>query len=79
MKKTPHIPVEFMGTAAVGERGQVVIPKEVRDRLGIEAGTKMVVALFEGEKLMMMPAERMRGLIAAMNDHFAKVVKALDI
>lgn len=33
----------FMGAATVGERGQVVIPAEARERQGISAGDKLLV------------------------------------
>ncbi len=78
MKKSPHIPIEFVGTAALGERGQIVIPKEVRDQLDLQPGTKMVIALIEGGKIMMMPVERMRGFMQAMSEHFASVKKVLE-
>lgn len=33
----------------VGEKGQVVIPKEVRDKAGIKEGTQVTVELRDGE------------------------------
>ena len=33
----------FMGSSTVGERGQVVIPAEARERLGIKPGDKLLV------------------------------------
>ena len=33
----------FYGAVAVGERGQIVIPKEAREDFGIEPGDKLVV------------------------------------
>ena len=33
----------FMGAATVGERGQVVIPAEARERLDIKPGDKLLV------------------------------------
>lgn len=35
----------FMGSVTVGERGQVVIPAEARETLGIGAGDKLLVFL----------------------------------
>ncbi|MDF2536553.1 MAG: AbrB family transcriptional regulator [Bacillales bacterium] len=34
---------KMYGTTSIGERGQVVIPSEAREELGIEAGEKFVV------------------------------------
>lgn len=33
----------FFGTTTVGERGQVVIPSEAREAMGIEKGEKLLV------------------------------------
>ncbi len=30
-------------TTKVSERGQIVIPKEIRDRLGLKSGTRMIM------------------------------------
>ena len=35
--------MEFYGSTTVGERGQVVLPAEVRKKFGIEAGQKLLV------------------------------------
>lgn len=33
----------FLGSATVGERGQIVIPAEARTALGIKAGDRLIV------------------------------------
>ncbi|MGB9797618.1 MAG: AbrB/MazE/SpoVT family DNA-binding domain-containing protein [bacterium] len=33
----------FIGSASVGERGQIVIPAEARQRLGLKTGDKLLV------------------------------------
>ncbi len=35
----------FVGTSTVGERGQVVIPAEAREKLGIKPGDKLLVLI----------------------------------
>ena len=34
---------KFVGIAKVGEKGQIVIPKEARDMFGIKAGDSVVI------------------------------------
>lgn len=52
----------FYGAVSVGERGQVVIPKDARDALGIKAGDKLVVVSHGGGALVLLPGEAMREL-----------------
>lgn len=42
--------VQFFGTVTVGERGQIAIPQEAREKYGIQPGDKMLVvsSLFGG-------------------------------
>ncbi len=50
----------FYGTVVVGERGQVVVPKEARKALRIEAGDKLIVMSRPGGALVFLKAEAMR-------------------
>ncbi len=38
---------KFYGSTTIGERGQIVIPKEVRDDFGLKKGEKLLVFSFE--------------------------------
>ena len=53
-------------SATVGQRGQVVIPKAIRDMLGIKPGDKMIVEAVGGAVYMYRQpesyAEALRGL-----------------
>lgn len=44
-----HKNIQLVGTVTVGPKGQVVIPSDVRDQMGIVPGDKLV-ALYLGEK-----------------------------
>jgi len=47
---------------SLDERGQIVLPKEVRERVGIEAGDKLAILVSEKEKtccIMLMPAKEL--------------------
>ena len=47
----PPLGRHMFGTVKVGERGQVVIPKEARDLFGIRTGDKLVVLGEDGRGL----------------------------
>ena len=44
-----------MSTIEVARRGQITIPKEIRDRLGIEEGQKYDLRTLEGGVLVLTP------------------------
>lgn len=45
----------FFGSVKVGERGQIVIPKEARDKFNIKSGDSMVVfGIDKNEKLLIL-------------------------
>ena len=37
--------MRFCGTAIVGTKGQIVIPKDVRDKLGLQPGTGVTIVV----------------------------------
>jgi len=57
----------FYGLATVGERGQIVIPNEARNKLTIKAGDKLVI-FGHGRMLHLMKAQ-------AMDTFFDKIAK----
>lgn len=61
----------FFGTSTVGERGQVVIPADAREQLGIQAGDKLMVMrhpIYDG--VMLFKIDAARGFI----DEFCKTL-----
>ena len=56
MSATSPLPVEFLASARIGEKGQLTVPKEYRDALGLEAGAPMAV-LRCGDGLMLVPEQ----------------------
>lgn len=78
-KKSPigFGPPEFLGTTVVGERGQVVIPKEVRDDLKLKAGSRLIVFQHEKGAIVMLPIEHMRDVMNEMKKRFTIIQKAI--
>jgi len=61
----------FYGAVVVGERGQVVIPKEARDNMGIVAGARLIVLDAQGKGVLLVKADNLR----EMAEHILAKVK----
>jgi len=59
----------FFGTVKVGERGQVVIPKEARELFSIEPGDKLIVVGRKGRGIGLMKADSMKAFALKMMEH----------
>lgn len=73
---------DFFSITTLGERGQVVIPKEARDALGLTAGNKLVVLPSRrGNGVLLMKEENIRELAQQMSekaDHISQKSKMLQ-
>ena len=47
----------IFGVVKVGDKGQIVIPKDARDKFGLTSGTRLIV-LSDEEGIALVPAER---------------------
>ena len=56
MSGTAGTPVEYLATARLGEKGQLTVPKEYRDALGLAAGASVAV-LRVGDGLILIPEQ----------------------
>lgn len=65
------------GITSLGERGQVVIPVDIRNKMGLKAGDKLVTFLKHGKVLVMIKAEEMAGLIEKMTKKFENLKKVI--
>lgn len=63
------------GTTSVGERGQVVIPKEAREELNLKQGDKLVVFGRGRKALAMIKAEQLTEHIDHMIENLEKLKK----
>lgn len=66
--------ITLAGTATVGPKGQVVIPAEVREKMGISAGDKLVALYVEDKKAIGFITE---AAAQAMVNHMGEHVAAL--
>jgi AbrB family looped-hinge helix DNA binding protein len=68
---------KFLGSATVGERGQIVIPAEARKEYGIEIGDKiMVFAGRHGAGIILIKAEHVTRMLSDTIDQLGKIVEA---
>ena len=73
-KPTPISPEEFMDITTIGERGQIVIPKELREAYGLTAGMKLVIMKHEKNgPMVLFPVEQMRTVVQKMTSRLAKL------
>lgn len=54
---------KFVGIAKVGEKGQIVIPKEARDMFGIKPGDCIVVLCDKKKGMAIVKSEVLEGTI----------------
>ena len=67
-----ELPVEFLATTYLGEKGQLTIPKQYRDLLTLETGAPIAV-LQLGEGLLLIPEQaRFRQLCESIATAFAR-------
>lgn len=68
----------LIGTATIGEKGQIVIPVEARKSLGLESGDKLIVLLGpHGSELILMKPEQVEELATRISAHMTGMVEAL--
>ena len=70
---------KLYGTATVGTKGQVVIPADAREALGIETGDRLyVVGMGKSKTLCFLQEEELRSLLDSLTDHVETMRGVLD-
>jgi AbrB family looped-hinge helix DNA binding protein len=64
---------DVMGLTVIGERGQVVIPKEVREALKLAVGSRIIVMAHGNEALIMLPLNKMKNFMDLLGRRFDKL------
>ncbi|MDQ1362911.1 MAG: hypothetical protein QG652_771 [Pseudomonadota bacterium] len=63
-----------MNTVTVSPKFQIVIPKEIRDSLGIVSGQKIEVMTYQGriELIPIQPMKKIRGFLKGINTNISR-------
>jgi AbrB family looped-hinge helix DNA binding protein len=69
----PKKPNEHIDMVTLGERGQIVIPAAIRDRLDLKAGDKLMAFTKHNELICLVPASSMRRLVDVLNAQLAEI------
>ena len=58
-----------MAAVTISPKYQIVIPKEIREKLGLSPGQKVEAIMYQGriELIPVRPIEKMRGFLKGMN------------
>lgn len=62
--------IKLYGSTTIGSKGQVVVPAEARDELGLNDGQRVVILRSpRGEGVVIMRAEAVEGMLTEIQDN----------
>lgn len=62
--------ISLVGTATIGPKGQVVIPVEAREKMGVQPGDKVIALFMDDHKTVAFVSEdEMQAIINKMGAH----------
>ena len=64
---------DMMDMVTLGERGQVVIPAAVRERLGLKPGDRLMAFCKHAEMICLVPTSNMRHLVNVLTAQLAEI------
>lgn len=74
-----HTTCSFYGSATVGSKGQIVIPQEAREEMGIKTGDKLVVlGLKDNTMLGICSVDGIEALMGDMTAQLVSIRKQID-
>ena len=62
--------IHVYGMTVLGERGQLVVPKEARSKLKLKNGDQFLV-VEHSRKIILVPQKMMRELLSVLNKHLS--------
>jgi len=72
--RNPSEPI-CLGTTTLGERGQIVIPKEARDALGLKSGDHLMVLVPHDQAIGLIPVKNAKKFLTQMSKQIESIVK----
>ena len=68
-RKTNIVSIDLMETVTLSPKFQVVVPRDIRERLGLVPGQKLQAMAYENriELIPLRPAAQMRGFLAGID------------
>jgi AbrB family looped-hinge helix DNA binding protein len=66
---------KIFGSVTLGERGQIVVPADVRKAFGIKAGDRLIVFAREGGPIGLIPAQEFSRFIEQASQALHKLKK----
>ena len=73
MEKTFIKDITCFGATTLGERGQIVVPVEIRNKLKVKKGEKFVAFLTPSEAIVFIPSNRFGNIISELNKKLTKL------
>lgn len=73
MKKKQFSKASCVGTTKIGERGQIVIPSEIRKKLGTKTGEKFIIFLTPSEMIVVVPVARFEKIVSKLDKKVSKL------
>lgn len=74
-KRVPKDDGHLMGSTVLGGRGQLVIPKDIRERLKLKSGAKLIVMNQPNGPIVIFPLEKMQHMLNAMTRQLTEVTR----
>lgn len=69
-----HKGIHLVGTATIGPKGQVVIPVEAREKMGVRPGDKVIALFIDDHKTVAYVCEKeMQAIINKMGAHVTHI------
>lgn len=73
-EECPNCPM-FIGSTTMGERGQIVIPKEIREIYNLKKGDHFVAVVQHKDIIALIPMEKAKDMLKHMTEQLDNVLK----